>query len=233
MKDRFINIPLNYQTLDNYFIRTSIYKALCANLGVFKGRFLDVGCGKMPYKNTIQTQNITEYIGLDIASARDYGGPKPDITWDGLHIPLENASFDSAMATEVFEHCFDINTIVSEVSRVLKPGGNLFFTVPYIWPLHEVPYDNYRYTPFSLTKILENNGFESINIKPTGGWNASLAQMIGLWCRRSFKKKWVKDIVSLTLWPIIYLLIKTDKPSTIFTENTMYPSLYGTATKKA
>lgn len=232
MKDRFINIKLNFQTLDIYFVRKAIVKAIQTNRFLFKGKLLDVGCGKMPYKALIKQHNEVDYIGLDIATARDYGGPQPDISWDGISMPIEAATFDVAMATEVLEHCPDPNQTLSEIARVLKPGGALFFTVPFLWPLHETPYDHYRYTPFSLTKLLSDNGFTDIHIQATGGWNATLGQMLGLWCRRNIKNRIIKDVCSLCLWPILYLLYKTDKPATIFTENTIYPSLTGTARKR-
>ena len=98
-------------------------------------------------------------------------------------MPFENNQFDSAFGTEVLEHCPYPKAILKEVNRVLKPGGIFFFTVPFIWPLHEVPHDEFRYTPFSLKRLLEESGFEKIELEATGGWHASLAQMLGLWIK--------------------------------------------------
>ena len=53
-----------------------------------------------------------------------------------------------------------------------------------LWPLHDVPYDECRYTPFAIKRHLRNAGFEQFRLKPLGGWDASLAQMIGLWILR-------------------------------------------------
>jgi len=77
---------------------------------------------------------------------------------------------------------------MKEIWRVLKPGGILFFTVPFLWNLHEIPYDEYRYTPFALKRHLTQSGFNEIEIKAMGGWDAALAQMLGLWVRRRFNK---------------------------------------------
>ena len=91
------------------------------------------------------------------------------------------------MATEVLEHCPEPQVIINEVYRVLEDKAVFFMTVPFIWNLHEVPYDEYRYTPFALKRLLQNAGFRQIDIKAHGGWNASLALMLAMWCRRYWK----------------------------------------------
>jgi hypothetical protein len=52
---------------------------------------------------------------------------------------------------------------------MLKPGSLLFFTVSFLWPLHDVPRDAYRYTPFALERHLRNSGFAQIKLKALGG----------------------------------------------------------------
>lgn len=233
-KNKFTNIPLHINTLDIWFVRKSIETALKKAIPLFKDRFLDVGCGKMPYKNLIlKNSEIKQYIGLDIETARDYGnGIKPDIFWTSEgKIPIVAESVQAAMATEVLEHCPDPQAIVNEVYRVLAKDGVFFLTVPFLWNLHEVPYDEHRYTPFALQRILQNAGFQDIEIKAHGGWNASLALMIALWCRRYWKNNVLKFAFSLFCFPLIWLLFKTDKAPTTFSEGDMITGLYAIAKK--
>ena len=199
--DDFINIEYSKANLDKYYIRHSIINSLNNNLGKFNGNLLDIGCGKMPYKNYIlRNSSVTKYIGLDIENALEYhASSKPDFTWDGITMPFENNHFETAFGTEVLEHCPKPDIILSEVNRVLKPGGTFFFTVPFLWPLHEVPHDEFRYTPFSLKRLLEENGFNNVNIKALGGWHASMAQMLGLWVRRAPLTNRRRKILSLFL----------------------------------
>ena len=111
--------------------------------------------------------------------------------------------------------------------------GHFFFTVPFLWPLHEVPHDEFRYTPFLLEKLLEESGFENIDIKATGGWHASMAQMLGLWVRRSPLSNQRRKIFSTILKPVIKYLIKIDKYFKVsFSESQMITGLYGIAYKK-
>jgi SAM-dependent methyltransferase len=143
-------------------------------------------------------------------------------------MPFENESFDTIMATEVLEHVPDLEVYLKEVLRVLKPKGVFFFTIPFLWPLHEVPHDEYRYTPFSIEKHLKNVGFTNITLKATGGWHASMAQMLGLWVRRSPMPIKKRKALSFILKPIINYLIKLDKTDSIaFKEGQMITGLYG------
>lgn len=232
--DNFTNVPFTKDNLDRYFIRTSILKALSSNLPKLSRKLLDIGCGKMPYRNYIlENSNVSQYVGLDIENALAYDSKlKPDYTWDGKKMPFEDDSFDCAFGTEVLEHCPEPEIVLKEVLRVLKPDGVFFFTVPFLWNLHEVPHDEYRYTPFSLQRHLNNAGFKVIEIKATGGWHASMAQMLGLWVRRSPLTTRKRNTLSLILKPIIKFLIKMDKSEQIvFKEGQMITGLYGTAKK--
>ncbi|TXE12044.1 SAM-dependent methyltransferase [Seonamhaeicola algicola] len=232
--ENFTSIKLTSQNLDRYYIRTSILKALKTIIPQLSGALLDIGCGKMPYKNYIlEHSEVKTYVGLDIENALEYDKSiKPDVTWDGKTMPFEKESFDCAFGTEVLEHCPEPEIVLKEVYRVLKPGGVFFFTVPFLWNLHEVPHDEYRYTPFSLERHLKNAGFKNIDIKATGGWHASMAQMLGLWVRRSDMPSFKRSILSALIKPFICYLIKLDKPELVnFKEGQMVTGLYGIVKK--
>jgi SAM-dependent methyltransferase len=230
--DNFVTIELSKNNLDTYLVRTSIKKAIEETLPILSGKILDIGCGKMPYKKMmLQNSNLKDYIGLDIETARVYEvDVKPDFTWNGITMPFENETFDCAFGTEVLEHCPYPEIVLKEVFRVLKPGGVFFLTVPFLWNLHEVPHDEYRYTPFSLQKHLTNSGFSNIKLKAMGGWHASMAQMLGLWVKRAPMGVSSRKLLTTILKPVIKYLIKKDKNyPTTFKEKQMITGLYGTA----
>lgn len=234
-EDGFIHIPFSAENADRFIIRSSIKDAITQNMNNFKGSLLDIGCGKMPYREFIlHNSSVSEYIGLDIENALEYEmGIKPDYVWDGITMPFKNDQYETAFATEVLEHCPKPDIILKEVFRVLKPGGTFFFTVPFLWPLHEVPHDEFRYTPFSLKRLLTEAGFINIDIKATGGWHASLAQMLGLWVRRSPMGKSKRRLLSMIIKPVIRTLLKKDRVGDIrFIESQMITGLTGIACKK-
>ena len=195
------------------------------------GKLLDVGAGDQPYRDfIISSSNISEYCPLDLENNDLY--QKCENTWDGNIMPFSSNTFDSAIATEVLEHCPEPRNTLTEIFRVLKPGGFFFFTVPFIWPLHLVPHDEFRYTPFSLRRILKEEGFFDISVSSCGGWNATLAHFLGLWARRAGHSKIFKDSMSLLLIPLYKFLLSKDRPlSENYVENTMTPCFWGKAKK--
>lgn len=232
MTDPFISVPLTFRTVDLYIARRSIEKAMAFLGPSLTGDLLDVGCGRMPYKNMLlDLQRVRTYTGLDIQDARDYGGDRADVYWDGRHMPFEDGSFDSALSTEVLEHVFEPLAHLREVVRVLKPGGVYAFTVPFCWPLHEVPHDAYRYTPFTLNSLLVQSGFEQVELFPLGGWNAALGQMIGLWARRHVRPGLMRQAASLLAVPVVGCLYHLDKVPQGFQEGQMITGLFGLARK--
>jgi SAM-dependent methyltransferase len=234
--DAFLHPKLTRDTQDRYFVRSSILRALTSQLPHFQGTFLDIGCGVQPYRSLITAapSRVEHYLGMDLEGNPTAGYLKvqPERFWNGLHIPMEDASVDSAMATEVLEHCPDPAMVLSEAFRVLRPGGFLFLTVPFLWPLHDVPHDEYRYTPFAMERLLRNAGFGDVALTPLGGWSASLAQMLALWSVRSPMSPRGRKLSTRLTLPIVAYLLKRDRIPDPMT-NPMITGLMGTARKPA
>lgn len=230
ISDEFVNPSLNLLTVDRYFIRKSIFDSLTDNLKQLTGILLDVGCGDMPYKNYIQeNSDVKFYIGIDIYTEL-YGNA--DLLWDGKKMPINNNKIDSIILTEVLEHCPNPELFLKELFRILKPGGFIFLTVPFIWNLHIVPNDEYRYTPFALNRLLNNAKFTKVKITPHSGWDVSLAQMLGLWARRRFTyTNYKKYFIATLVLPFIYFLKFIDRKPKEFNEGAMFIGLSATAIK--
>lgn len=200
----------------------------------FKGNFLDIGCGRMPYKTIIeQSKKLEKYIGLDIINPTYQSEIKPDLFWDGEHIPMENSTIDSAMLIEVLEHVPSPQTVLQEIRRVMNKDGVLLITVPFLWPLHDVPHDEYRYTPFSLERLLNQSDFEVLEMEALGGWNASLGTMLSLYVKRYLGGR-KQRIALFFLKPIIKWLFKRDKKNdhSTFRESSMITGLWCLAKAK-
>ena len=107
------------------------------------GLILDNGSGlrKTYYKNV---------VNFEIA---DY--PTTDILGTGEQLPFKNESFDAVFSLSVLEHVKDPFTCVSEIMRVLKPGGDLFIAVPFLQPFHGYPNHYYNMTSSGLKNLFE------------------------------------------------------------------------------
>jgi SAM-dependent methyltransferase len=208
----FLAMPLRPSTMTFYTPRATILRAVKRNSAAFYGSVLDVGCGFMPYRGIVESvEAVGSYTGLDLAKSNFYGEAVPDITWDGRIIPSEDAAFDCVMATEFLEHFSDPVSVLAEIFRVMKPGGLFFATVPFIWNLHEVPHDEFRYTPYSMERLIGAADFGDVRVEPLGGWNMALAQMLGLWVGFSPMRNATRRAMRQILFPLYALLVKTDR----------------------
>lgn len=136
-----------------YFARKGLYRHIVALAPKVHGRILDVGCGSKPY---LKYFDVKEYIGLEIEGRKK----NADIYYDGKVIPFEDEAFDSVITIQVLEHVFNPDEFLSEINRVLRDGGVLLLTVPFVWDEHEQPFDYARYSSFGLCHLLKSYGFE-------------------------------------------------------------------------
>lgn len=131
------------------------------------GIMLDVGCGTRRYESIFRS-SVDEYIGLDWPKSEDRA--YPDVVGDAMCIPVKTGSIDTVLATELMEHLPSPQYFLMEMARVLCDGGALILSVPFMEPLHEEPRDYYRFTPYSLRALLEQNGFSIRQLWHKGGW---------------------------------------------------------------
>ncbi len=138
------------------------------------GRLLDVGCGSKPYRDLF---NVTDYIGLDIDSANSRKRAIADYFYDGSKFPFADKEFEAVLCNQVLEHVFNPDEFLREIHRVLKPGGKLLLTVPFVWDEHEQPYDYARYSSFGLKALLEENGLKIVKHEKLGADASILFQL--------------------------------------------------------
>lgn len=171
-----------------FLARKELYKSiknLSNNLN--GGILVDVGCGSKPYKNLFKVQ---KYIGLDInQSGHTHTFEEIDIFYDGKSMPFEVNSVDSILCNQVFEHVFNPTEFLGEIHRILKPGGFLLLSAPFLWDEHEKPYDYARYSSFALTHLLEKNNFEIVKSIKTNANFGIVFQIINIILFKYFKTK--------------------------------------------
>jgi len=130
-------------------IRINLEKELISKLKKFtKGKVLEIGCGNLNYKQYIK---FKDYKTLDVNSKI-----RVDFYEDIHKTTLSSNSFDTILMVEVLEHLYNPFEAVKQIHRVLKQGGYVIATTPFIYPYHGEPHDYFRYTKYGLKEIFKN-----------------------------------------------------------------------------
>ena len=131
-----------------------------ASLGYFKGVVLNAGAGWRDISHLIAGELVQQDISID-----DYGNIGNDTRvpidiYSPLDsIPRDDETFDAIICTAVLEHVINPVECVREMHRVIKRGGHIVVSVPFLQPEHKIPTDYQRYTKDGLIQLLEHNGF--------------------------------------------------------------------------
>jgi malonyl-CoA O-methyltransferase len=113
-------------TIDPRILHVQVLLRFFAPIG--DKRLLDVGCGKGRYARVLREQNpAVRLTGLDISEKMLLSVPAGinKISAIMTDLPFADRSFDGIYATESLEHAVDIERAISEMCRVLRPGGKL------------------------------------------------------------------------------------------------------------
>lgn len=162
-------------TYPAYLTRNRLLRAISFHAKKLSGTMMDFGCGSKPYKSLFDVEN---YVGVDFENpGHPHINEQIDVFYDGHTIPFENNHFDSVFSSEVFEHIFNLDEILKEINRVMKPGAIMLITCPFAICEHEVPHDFARYSSFGIRNILERNGFEIIQQDKTGNNIETITQL--------------------------------------------------------
>lgn len=171
-------------------------------------RILDLGCGKKPWK-VIYSPYAETSFGIDVLHTY-HGSSAVDAFFDGRRIPFQDATFDVVFCTEVMEHVPEPGDFLAEIHRVLRPGGRLVMTTPFMVPLHEDPWDFYRYTRYGIVHLLSKARFGDIAITVFGDTVAVLITLLvqvqlRIWHMVSRRVRWP---AIYSIWnPFIFLLV--------------------------
>lgn len=158
---------------------------------------LDFGCGDQRHREPLSKYG--NYTGLDVSSRGD--NQESIVIYDGIDVPLESNSFDLIVCTEVLEHVVDLNKTMSEMKRILKPGGCAIITIPFFWIEHEMPYDFRRFTSIGMQQFMEEAGFKTKTLKKLGG--SSVLVQIALVSLRAKLSRFIGRVLANILFGVL------------------------------
>jgi len=169
------------------------------------GILIDIGCGHRPYESFFKDR-VKKHFGADWPVSKEKA--RQDITCDASALPFQNKAAETVLSTELMEHLEDPNNFLDEVARILRPGGHLLLSVPFLEPSHEEPRDFYRFTEYGLRNLLDRHGFEVIAVWERGHWwavvlGSFIPQALFSWAVRS--NRLFRPVMTLFVLPICAL----------------------------
>ena len=151
-------------------------------------RILDAGAGEL--QNRRHCTHL-DYVSQDFGQYAGEEGGAPneglqnskwdtsgiDLVSDITSIPAPDGSFDAILCSEVLEHVPEPDRALDEFSRLLKPGGTLILTAPFISNVHMAPYHFCSgFSRYWYEHHLAKRGFELKELTPNGDWYGLLEQ---------------------------------------------------------
>ena len=159
-------------------------------------RILEIGCGIGTVVNDLGSKGH-DITGIDIScEAIEYGRKK----YGDIHLevqaaetlPYEDESFEVVLSFDLFEHIAAIDKHVSEVRRVLRPGGYYLFQTPNrysniiyetLWTksLQWRQYHPSLHSPGQLRRRMARHGFETrfVKMNPINEFTEKKLQKLG------------------------------------------------------
>lgn len=131
------------------------------------GHVLDIGCADRRITSLLPPS--CRYHGIDYpdTSTRIYR-TRPDVYGDARALPHPDSTFDTVLLLEVLEHVPDPELALAECARVLVDGGRLVLSMPFLYPVHDAPFDFQRYTIHALRRHLSHTNFELLETRVWG-----------------------------------------------------------------
>lgn len=184
---------------NNYVTYRRLWLDACLNAfaNEMHGVVLDLGGKRENKRGSFQPPEHEAqawwYLNLDWVT-------KPNMFADVTKTPLETASMDCILCTEVLEHLQDPQACVDEIHRLLHDDGLVFASTPFFYPVHADPYDFQRFTEDGLRHLFRE--FKSVEVYRMGGYFG----VLGLICELGIPGEEGKTITSkFTRWALKWL----------------------------
>jgi SAM-dependent methyltransferase len=139
----------------------------------FSGPFLEVGA--RDYGTTQDLRGLfpgEPYVGIDMSA-----GPGVDVVVDmtaafeEVDRRLQGRRFGTIFCLSVLEHCEQPFAMADNMTRLLRPGGKIYVSVPFAWKFHGYPSDYWRFTHEGVKKLFSRLAFDGAGgraTRPTG-----------------------------------------------------------------
>lgn len=172
-----------------------------------KGRVLEIGNGRIGRRGKFRppVTDVSAWIYLDLDRSKN-----PHLQADMTQLPLKNSVCDTVVCLEVLEYVVQYETALREIFRILKPGGKLILSTPFLHRADSLQ-DYWRFTEHILRHLLKTVGFNVLSIKTQG---AALSVVVNIvkyiaYVQPTRALRWLLGIV---LYPFLKTLAYMDAP---------------------
>jgi len=114
-----------------------------------------------------------EIINVDIRAFKEV-----DLVADVTDMPLQDKTVDGIVCDSLLEHVANAPKFLREMARILKPGGTLILSIPFMLPYHSSPNDFFRWTEEGIRHVLKENNFRVEEVGIIGGPMGALQGML-------------------------------------------------------
>eukprot|EP00930_Biecheleria_cincta_P069280 TRINITY_DN57031_c0_g1_i1.p1 TRINITY_DN57031_c0_g1~~TRINITY_DN57031_c0_g1_i1.p1 ORF type:complete len:378 (-),score=34.96 TRINITY_DN57031_c0_g1_i1:527-1660(-) len=111
------------------------------------------------------------------SATRGSHGIRFDTNIEASNIP--DAAMELILCPFVFEHVSRPWMAMSELFRVLAPGGQVIWAAPFIEEVHANPSDYFRFTPAGAEMLARSSGFTVLDISTPGGLKVVAGRFLG------------------------------------------------------
>jgi len=158
------------------------------------GSTLNAGCGERDISELLMSLGAADVTNYDIQSTI------PNAILGSLEsTAFESERFDTIFCNAVLEHVPNIEMVMSELTRILKPKGKLIVGMPFLQPFHSCPTDFRRYTREGLVELGQLHGMGLLELFPVHNIAQTLGWITWEWAQEKNR------IYRFFLFPIIYL----------------------------
>jgi len=150
-----------------FVVRRQLFADIIAQLGLaMNARVLDIGTSTGTNLRLLRDLGYVNRVGLDMSDdairwCAEKGFGKVE-KGDACNLPFADGEFDLVLATDIIEHVDDDLRAISEIRRVLAPGGTAIITVPAfqsLWGLQDtVSHHKRRYRMPQLLAAIKQAG---------------------------------------------------------------------------
>ncbi len=176
--NELIRIPNRREVWTSPSYRRFLLDTLLKHYSNFiKGDVVDLGGKRAKRRGSFvaPTDGVSSWKVVNISA-----DASPDILADITDLPLANDCADVVLLCETLEHIDTPYKALTEAFRILKPGGMLIGSCPFLFPVHGDPFDFNRWTADGLSFALRKTAFDKIKLHGMGASLGSIAMLVEL-----------------------------------------------------